>query len=127
MAFSFNGGKDSTAVLHVLLEAVEEWRRQHDAPWAPEDGLLGLHTFYFEGADEFKEVQDFVMACDRRHHLRLAVYTGAFQPGLERILATTSVKAILMGTRHGDPNCQDQARAHRDSRRVQRRHGRTAC
>jgi Phosphoadenosine phosphosulfate reductase family len=108
LAFSFNGGKDSTAVLHLLLEAVQVWQEARGEQWKPSQGLLGLHTFYFETSDEFKEVLSFVEECDVEHHLCVKFYTCGFKEGLTQLLSEAPVKAIFIGTRHGDPNCKDQ-------------------
>lgn len=108
LAFSFNGGKDSTLVLHLLLQAVREWKEANGEQWSPEDGLAGIHTFFFLGKDEFPEVQSFVEECDREHHLSMHTYTCAFKAGLHDMVEQRGIKAVFLGTRHGDPNCQDQ-------------------
>lgn len=108
LAFSFNGGKDSTAVLHLLLQGVREWKEANGEKWSPEDGLAGIHTFFFLGKDEFPEVQTFAEECDREHHLSMHTYTCAFKAGLQEMVEHRGIKAVFLGTRHGDPNCKDQ-------------------
>lgn len=108
LAFSFNGGKDSTAVLHVLLQGVREWKRENGEEWKPEDGLAGMHTFFFLGHDEFPEVTTFVEESDKEHHLSMHTYTCGFKQGLKEMVEQRSIKAVFLGTRHGDPNCKDQ-------------------
>lgn len=108
LAFSFNGGKDSTAVLHVLLAAVKQWRESNNQRWTPADGLAGVHVFYFESASDFPEVEEFVHASDKEHSLSLATYACPFKEGIERMLAERAIKGIFIGTRHGDPNCEGQ-------------------
>ena len=108
LAFSFNGGKDSTAILHLLLAGVQQWCTARSKLWQPESGLLGIHVFFFESELEFPEVVRFVRACDAQHHLRLQVYTCGFKDGLQQMLRGRPIRAIFLGTRHGDPNCRDQ-------------------
>ena len=110
LAFSFNGGKDSTVLLHLLLQGVQQWCAQSDKLWAPEDGLLGMHVFFFESQNEFPEVTEFVHKCNTDHHLRLVTYACGFREGLARMLQDRPIRGIFLGTRHGDPNCKDQVR-----------------
>jgi 3'-phosphoadenosine 5'-phosphosulfate sulfotransferase (PAPS reductase)/FAD synthetase len=66
LAFSFNGGKDSTAVLHLLLEGVRMWRQEAGQQYKPEQGLLGIRTFFFLTPNEFPEVHQFVQVRSTR-------------------------------------------------------------
>lgn len=60
MSFSFNGGKDSTAVLHLLLQGVKLWKAEAGEKYSQQQGLLGIRTFFFLNAKEFPEVHEFV-------------------------------------------------------------------
>lgn len=60
LAFSFNGGKDSTAALQLLLQGVKLWQIEAGRQFDPEQGLLGIRTFFFLTPDEFPEVHQFV-------------------------------------------------------------------
>lgn len=108
LAFSFNGGKDSTVLLHILLDAVQLWSAAQGQHWEPESGLLNVHVFFFLGPDEFPEVKDFVSTCGAAHFLDVHIYTCGFKDGLQRIVSEQPVKAIFMGSRRGDPNCRGQ-------------------
>lgn len=110
LAFSFNGGKDSTAVLRLLLQGVREWKQARGEPWSADDGLAGIHTFFFLGKDEFQEVQDFAEESDREYNLSMHTYTCGFKEGLREMVEQRSIKAVFLGTRHGDPNCKDQVK-----------------
>lgn len=110
LAFSFNGGKDSTAVLRLLLQGVREWKQASGEPWSEDDGLAGIHTFFFLGKDEFQEVQDFAEESDREYNLSMHTYTCGFKDGLREMVEQRSIKAVFLGTRHGDPNCKDQVK-----------------
>jgi len=76
--------------------------------WKPEDGLAGIHTFFFLGEDEFPEVKEFADESNKEHHLNMHTYTCGFKDGLHEMVETRSIKAVFLGTRHGDPNCKDQ-------------------
>jgi FAD synthetase len=110
LAFSFNGGKDSTAVLHVLLRGVQAWMQARGNRWVPQDGLAGMHVFFFKGESDFQEIDAFIQECDEHHHLSLKVYTCDFKTGLVQMLSERPIKGIFLGTRHGDPNCGEQVR-----------------
>ena len=63
LAFSFNGGKDSTAVLQLLLQGVKLWQIESGRPYDATQGLLGIRTFFFLTEKEFPEVHQFVKVC----------------------------------------------------------------
>eukprot|EP00892_Ulva_mutabilis_P011592 jgi/Ulvmu1/8805/UM048_0060.1 len=67
-----------------------------------------MHTFFFLGNDEFPEVREFVVKSDAEHHLSMHTYTCGFKDGLHEMVEQRSIKAVFLGTRHGDPNCKDQ-------------------
>jgi len=118
LAFSFNGGKDSTVLLHLLLDGVAAWRGAAGVEADPEHALHGVTVFFFLAPDEFPEVADFVRECDRQYGLRMRTHSGDFKAGLQQILSETGAKAVLLGTRRGDPNCKDQVRRAQAWRRM---------
>ncbi|EFJ40692.1 hypothetical protein VOLCADRAFT_99481 [Volvox carteri f. nagariensis] len=110
IAFSFNGGKDSTVLLHLLRAAVAQLENCTDL-----GGLGGIKSFYFCNDDDFPEVKDFVQRTDAEcvqsvgyglcvEYLRLS----DFKRGLCEYLDRTGVMAIVLGTRRGDPNGGNQ-------------------
>ncbi|KAG1663703.1 hypothetical protein FOA52_013271 [Chlamydomonas sp. UWO 241] len=99
IAFSFNGGKDSTVLLHLLRLAT---RRA---------GLdeAGFRSFYFVREDDFEELDKFVREGDARYALRMQFLTNQdFKKGLVDFISETGTQAIVLGTRRGDPNARDQ-------------------
>ena len=134
VAFSFNGGKDSTVILHLLRAAVAARRRgaagdggggeqpPSTTATAPQAGgggepplsASGVRAFIFDRpADDFPAVREFVEAADAAHGLRLEHLSlgggEAMKCVLAAYLARSGVKAVLLGTRRGDPNAPGQA------------------
>lgn len=105
IAFSFNGGKDSTVLLHLLRAAAAQ---THEAE-TEFQGLGGIRSFYFRRSDDFQEVQEFVEHVDKQFSLGVEYLTEPdFKKGLCDYLERTGVMAIVLGTRRGDPNAGGQ-------------------
>ncbi|KAK9846826.1 hypothetical protein WJX84_007716 [Apatococcus fuscideae] len=115
-ALSFNGGKDSTVLLHlvraaVALKAREPQNLLASVETAPQDapgGLGGVLTFMFERTDDFKEIIEFGQLSDRLYDLKMNKLQGDFKPGLATFISEHSIRAILIGTRSSDPNAKGQ-------------------
>mmetsp|Transcript_21225 Transcript_21225/g.53960 ORF Transcript_21225/g.53960 Transcript_21225/m.53960 type:complete len:533 (-) Transcript_21225:676-2274(-) len=105
VAFSFNGGKDSTVLLHLLRSVVHgDDKAAEESP-----GLGGIRSFIFTHPDDFGELHDFVRGQDARYGLSVAYLDDKdFKGGLVAYLARTGAQAILLGTRRDDPNAGDQ-------------------
>lgn len=114
VAFSFNGGKDSTVLLHIIRAALAQRQRLHEAAAGVPNGfcddlpLGGVLTFFFHHDTDFPEIMEFTHATNKRLGLGMEVLTGDFKQGLEQLLQQTHVQAIVLGTRRGDPNAADQ-------------------
>ncbi|KAI3436315.1 hypothetical protein D9Q98_002368 [Chlorella vulgaris] len=113
VAFSFNGGKDSTVLLHLIRAAVEQRQQQHEATadgngFTTDLPLGGVLTFFFHHDTDFPEILAFTHDTNKRYGLCMEILTGDFKQGLERLLQETHVQAIILGTRRGDPNAADQ-------------------
>eukprot|EP01147_Barroeca_monosierra_P000592 gene592-3906_t len=90
VGLSFNGGKDSTVLLHLVMLAFPEDYRKF--------------TFvYFKQQNEFPEVLKFIQRCDKQYDLSLRYLESSFKEELAQLLDKTHIKAIFLGTRRGDP------------------------
>lgn len=116
IAFSFNGGKDSTVLLHVIRAAVESLRQKQleqeggngVASGQLEGSMGGMHVFFFARKDDFPELDAFVREADVTYGLGMQVFDGDFRGVLEGYVRDTGVRAIILGTRRGDPNAGGQ-------------------
>lgn len=88
---SFNGGKDATVLLHLARAAY------HRA------GVGAPRCVYWHESDCFAEVDTFVADTVERFGLQLQRYTGTFADGMADAVQH-GCSAVLLGTRHVDPN-----------------------
>lgn len=111
VAFSFNGGKDSTVLLHLLRAGYylheEEGRKCNDnqsasLPRCP------IRTIYFETPCAFPEINSFTYETATKYELQLEIIRLEFKSGLESLMMERPTKAIFLGTRIGDPNAVGQ-------------------
>jgi FAD synthetase len=113
ISLSFNGGKDSTVLLHLLRAALAGAAKGEadgvDGPAQAGHGLHGIRTFFFDNTKDFQEVIDFVHHQDAQYGLHVDYIANPdFKAGLVEYLSAHSIKAIVLGTRRGDPNAGDQ-------------------
>ena len=112
LIFSFNGGKDSTCVLHLLRAALVmrsgENEDEDKKCGGYGDGVLlgGVRVVYFSSsaAHDFPEVTEFMAECERLYHFRIE-RLGDFRGGLAQLVAD-GARGVLMGTRGGDPDAR---------------------
>ncbi|KAL3157694.1 hypothetical protein ABBQ32_012130 [Trebouxia sp. C0010 RCD-2024] len=109
VAFSFNGGKDSTVLLHIIRAAIALPLSERTADLNGDvHGLKGICSFVFERGDDFPQILDFTNEMSRQYGLHVHKLHADFRSGVECLLETTKVKAIILGTRRGDPNANGQ-------------------
>ena len=102
--FSFNGGKDSTVVLHLLRLTVHiRGTRGLTSPTLSD----GCSSFYFDSNSCFKEEKDFVQSTCVQYGMDLMRLNHNFKEGLEILTEVHGVRAIFMGTRNTDPDGVD--------------------
>ncbi|KAK9840250.1 hypothetical protein WJX74_006136 [Apatococcus lobatus] len=115
-ALSFNGGKDSTVLLHLTRAAVALKDRQPETEPTQQDvftedqanGLGGVLTFMFERTDDFQEIIEFGRLSNTLYGLEMNKLEGDFKPGLANFISQHRIRAILIGTRSSDPNAKGQ-------------------
>uniref|UniRef100_J3KYF9 Phosphoadenosine phosphosulphate reductase domain-containing protein n=1 Tax=Oryza brachyantha TaxID=4533 RepID=J3KYF9_ORYBR len=110
IAFSFNGGKDSTVLLH-LLRAGYYLHRTSSGNGDQTDCTIQncpMRTIYFEDPTAFPEINSFTYDTASTYGLPLETIRTDFKSGLEALLKEKLTKAIFLGTRNGDPNAVGQ-------------------
>ncbi|MQL68410.1 hypothetical protein Taro_000693, partial [Colocasia esculenta] len=111
VAFSFNGGKDSTALLHLLRAGYFLHKNDMDYISRTQtdcDHQCAIRTIYFESPSAFPEINSFTYETANSYNLQLEIIRLDFKSGLEDLLRKRPVKAIFLGTRIGDPNAVGQ-------------------
>ena len=62
-------------------------------------GLKGICSFVFEREDDFPEILEFTNDMSRQYGLNVHKLHADFRSGVEGLLETTKLKAIILGTR----------------------------
>jgi 3'-phosphoadenosine 5'-phosphosulfate sulfotransferase (PAPS reductase)/FAD synthetase len=95
LAFAFNGGKDSTVLLYLLIIALERHLGTEEMAL---QALSKVRLVYFEGKDEFPQVLEFMERCRTKYTLQIEKLPSDYKLGLG-ILEAQGIKAVLMGQR----------------------------
>ncbi|KAL1541327.1 FAD synthase [Salvia divinorum] len=108
VAFSFNGGKDSTVLLHLLraghyLHKVGKNLSADDA-----EITFPIRTIYFESSSVFPEINSFTYDTASIYKLQMDIIRLDFKSGLEALLKAHPIRAIFLGVRIGDPTAVGQ-------------------
>ncbi|KAL7265036.1 hypothetical protein ACSBR1_002898 [Camellia fascicularis] len=111
VAFSFNGGKDSTVLLHLLRAGYF----LHQAEQSDSNGDLTdcgftfpIRTIYFESSSAFPEINSFTYETASTYGVLLDIIRLDFKSGLEALLKANPIRAIFLGVRIGDPTAVGQ-------------------
>ncbi|KAK9061406.1 hypothetical protein SSX86_018587 [Deinandra increscens subsp. villosa] len=111
VAFSFNGGKDSTVLLHLLRAGYF----LHQAELGHSNGGLSdgeftfpIRTIYFETPSVFPEINSFTYETAASYGVQLDIIRVDFKSGLEALLKAKPTRAIFLGVRIGDPTAVGQ-------------------
>ena len=62
-------------------------------------GLKGICSFVFEREDDFPQILDFTGDMSQHYGLNVHKLHADFRSGIEGLLETTKLKAIILGTR----------------------------
>ncbi|KAJ1819279.1 NADH:ubiquinone oxidoreductase [Coemansia sp. RSA 2598] len=99
LALSFNGGKDCTALMHLVRAAL---LRHAEARGQPTDALVSFCLLYKK---TFSEIDRFVQQSAIRYRLALAEKSGSMRQGLQLFKDDhPEIQAIFVGTRRDDPH-----------------------
>ncbi|KAK8621811.1 hypothetical protein V6N13_081243 [Hibiscus sabdariffa] len=107
VAFSFNGGKDSTVLLHLLRAGYFLHRVEQSCS----NGILTdfpIRTIYFECTSVFPEINTFTYDTSKTYGLQMDIIRSDFKSGLEALLKAKPIRAIFLGVRIGDPTAVGQ-------------------
>lgn len=98
MFLAFNGGKDCTVLLHLVIDTLlSRGAKQCD-----------IRYVYIQSKNPFNEVDEFVKQCETQYKIRIETIQGSIKKALEDFcLRNTNLKACLMGCRRTDPYCGD--------------------
>ncbi|XP_057438284.1 uncharacterized protein LOC130730322 isoform X2 [Lotus japonicus] len=107
VAFSFNGGKDSTVLLHLLRAGYFLHKEgQNSANGDLKD--FPIRTIYFESPCAFPEINSFTYDTAATYGLQIDTIRLDFKSGLEALLKEMPIRAIFLGVRIGDPTAVGQ-------------------
>ncbi|XP_050183896.1 FAD synthase isoform X2 [Myiozetetes cayanensis] len=95
LCVGFNGGKDCTALLHLVHAAV-----QRRFPVRQEK----LQVLYIRIVSPFPEMEQFIQATVQRYDVQLCTVEGSIREALAHLKEQQpQLEAVLMGTRRTDP------------------------
>ncbi|KAK4767571.1 hypothetical protein SAY86_015321 [Trapa natans] len=107
IAFSFNGGKDSTVLLHLLRAGYFLHNANKSCP-KEDEADFPIRTIYFESSSVFAEINSFTYETAKIYGLKVDVIQTDFKSGLESLIEEKPIRAILLGVRIGDPTAVGQ-------------------
>lgn len=109
VAFSFNGGKDSTVLLHLLRAGYFLHKVGENSAAANGDVKdFPIRIIYFESPSAFPEINSFTYDTAATYGLQIDTIRLDFKSGLETLLKDKPIRAIFLGVRMGDPTAVGQ-------------------
>ncbi|XP_016543390.2 FAD synthase isoform X4 [Capsicum annuum] len=110
VALSFNGGKDSAVLLHLLKAGYFLHKAEESSSQDVADGenTLPIRTIYFETPNAFPEINSFTYETAATYNLQMDILRLDFKSGLEALLKANPIRAIFLGVRIGDPTAVGQ-------------------
>ncbi|XP_059646819.1 uncharacterized protein LOC132293380 isoform X2 [Cornus florida] len=111
VAFSFNGGKDSTVLLHLLRAGYALHKREQshsNGDLTDREFTFPIRTIYFESPSAFPEINSFTYETSSTYHMQMDIIRQDFKSGLEALLRTQPIRVIFLGVRIGDPTAVGQ-------------------
>ncbi|KAK6126164.1 hypothetical protein DH2020_040083 [Rehmannia glutinosa] len=114
VAFSFNGGKDSTVLLHLLRAGYYLHNAGKKLSSGDTEGAeitFPIRTIYFESPSTFPEINSFTYETASVYKLQMDISRQDFKSGLEALFNAKPIRAIFLGVRIGDPTAVCRSRA----------------
>ncbi|CAA3020386.1 FAD synthase-like [Olea europaea subsp. europaea] len=111
VAFSFNGGKDSTVLLHLLRAGYYLYKSGQDHSTCDPDDCeitFPIRVIYFESPSAFPEINSFTYDTATSFKLQMDIIRLDLKAGLEALLKAMPIRAIFLGVRIGDPTAVGQ-------------------
>lgn len=97
LIFCFNGGKDCTVLLDLLMRYYQEHGINSDA----------IPMLYIDSDDSFEEIDEFVVECVKKYNVKLIKYKDSLKVALTHMTQDMpDIKAVFVGSRSTDPYCQ---------------------
>lgn len=97
LIFCFNGGKDCTVLLDLLMRYYQVYKIDSDA----------IPMLYIESDDSFEEIDEFVVECVNKYNVKLIKYKDSLKAALTHMTQDMpDIKAVFVGSRSTDPYCQ---------------------
>ncbi|CAA0829719.1 phosphoadenosine phosphosulfate (PAPS) reductase family protein [Striga hermonthica] len=106
VAFSFNGGEDSTVLLHLLRAGYYLHCKKLSAD--DDERSFPIRTIYFESPSTFPEINSFTYDIASIYNLQMEISHLDFKSGLEALFKAKPIRAIFLGVRIGDPTAVGQ-------------------
>ncbi|KAF8786326.1 FAD synthase-like [Argiope bruennichi] len=95
----FNGGKDCTALLHLLYCCVQKRNP---------DNWNNIKILYVKSGETFKEVDTFIESTVKNYKLNLITMNGKLKDSFKTFLQNyPKVKVVFLGSRRGDPGTEN--------------------
>ena len=107
LAVAFNGGKDCTVLLDLVIRTWYERSSQANNSTVQrslDSATVPILAVYFRSRPQFSEVEDFIQEKIRELAIPLEIYDGDLKESLAKFTRRhPSIQGIFMGTRCDDP------------------------
>jgi FAD synthetase len=93
IGLSFNGGKDCTVLLYLYHKLLEDMGCKRP-----------IRVLYVTSNDPFPEIDEFIQDCSHNYNVSIETLLASMKDALHVFMLSNPItKAILIGTRQGDP------------------------
>lgn len=101
LSLAFNGGKDCTVLLHLVVAAMYHKMKGEE--------IRRIQSVYVTCRNPFPEIDQFVDLCAKRYYLDSVSIPGPMRQALQQFLDVVKVRpeAILVGIRRNDPYAEN--------------------